>query len=241
MTTPAEDQQAPSRLRMISWNVGGLGDQHRKIKVKELIKKEKPLILALQETKLCNNRMKLMALNVAPAYQLLAAQGRNGGGTALLLHSSIQIQESGFLPDGHLVLPYKKWTFLGDWNVVELPEQSSGTRNLLEGAEEVAFRAMKLRFCITDTRYLAEEKLGPKYTRYCFYRNGEEFRWSTIDRIYVPTDWEDLQMVETSDHKANYTLSDHFPVCVDLQLGGLLRKRQSVRTYFKFDWVLMAK
>ncbi|KAL2624297.1 hypothetical protein R1flu_008542 [Riccia fluitans] len=64
--------------------------------------KEKPLILALQETKLTNNKMKIAATNIAPSYALLATQGNCGGGTALLLHPTISVKESRRLSDGNL-------------------------------------------------------------------------------------------------------------------------------------------
>ncbi|KAL2642703.1 hypothetical protein R1flu_010290 [Riccia fluitans] len=46
--------------------------------------------------------MKIAAINIAPSYTSLAAQGRNGGGTALFLHPTITLKESRSLPDGNL-------------------------------------------------------------------------------------------------------------------------------------------
>ncbi|KAL2635946.1 hypothetical protein R1flu_007425 [Riccia fluitans] len=96
------ETQVPSRLLITSWNVRGLNDQLRKLKVKDFVKKEKPLILALQETKLTNNRMTIAATNIAPSYTMVASQGRNGGGTVLLLHPPIALKDSGKLSDGNL-------------------------------------------------------------------------------------------------------------------------------------------
>ncbi|KAL3690988.1 hypothetical protein R1sor_004639 [Riccia sorocarpa] len=173
-TPSTTNTQVPSRLRIASWNVGGLNDEHRKIKVKNFVRLEKPLVLALQETKLTNNRMKIAALNIAPTYTLIAAQGRGGGGTALLLHPSVQLKES-----------------------------------------------------------------GPHYTRYINYNS--EFRWSTIDRIYLPTDGDWFEAVEVIDHQAQYTISDHMLVTIDLVLGGRLPRGIKFKLYFKFDAHLMAQ
>ncbi|KAL2642716.1 hypothetical protein R1flu_010303 [Riccia fluitans] len=94
--------QVPSRLVLSSWNVRGLNDHTRKLKVKDFVKKEKPLILALQETKLTNNKMRIAASNIAPSYTLIASQGRGGGGTALFLHPTITVMEHGFMSYGNL-------------------------------------------------------------------------------------------------------------------------------------------
>ncbi|KAL2642708.1 hypothetical protein R1flu_010295 [Riccia fluitans] len=94
--------QAPSRLLITSWNVCGLNDQLRKLKVKDFVRKKKPLILALQETKLTNSRMKIAATNITPSYTVVASQGRNGGRTTLLLHPLIALKDSGRLTDGNL-------------------------------------------------------------------------------------------------------------------------------------------
>ncbi|KAL3680059.1 hypothetical protein R1sor_023015 [Riccia sorocarpa] len=189
--------------------------------------------------------MKMAATNIAPSYTMVAAQGRGGGGTALLLHPSIQLKESGRMEDGNLTwarieyqghsfhiasvygphipgartqfwkrlnlfLPYRKWILIRDWNAVERADQTSGTRNIMIGDEEVNFRSLRLKFSLSDVYDIAEEKSGPHYTRYITYNS--EFRWATLDRIYLPTDADWFEAVETIDHQAQYTLSDHMPV-----------------------------
>ncbi|KAL3690936.1 hypothetical protein R1sor_004587 [Riccia sorocarpa] len=46
--------------------------------------------------------MRIVALNITPSYKLIAAQGRNGGGIALLIHPSVEVHEKGFLVNGSL-------------------------------------------------------------------------------------------------------------------------------------------
>ncbi|KAL2623731.1 hypothetical protein R1flu_007976 [Riccia fluitans] len=178
MNHNTQDVQVPSRLVITSWNVRGLNDQERKLKVKDFVRKEKPLILALQETKLTNNKMKLAASSIMPSYSFIASQGRGGGGTTLFFHPTISVRESGRLSDGNLtwaredfqghslhiavvysphtpglraqfwkrlnqLLPFWKWILVGDWNIVERPEQTSGFRNHMAGVEETNFRSLK--------------------------------------------------------------------------------------------------
>ncbi|KAL3680062.1 hypothetical protein R1sor_023018 [Riccia sorocarpa] len=237
-------------------------------------KAEKPLILALHETKLTNNRFKLAAANIAPKYTMIAAQGKRGGGTAILLHPSITLKDSGRMADGNLTwariefqghsihiaavygphspgaraqfwkrlnqfLPYRQWILMGDWNSVERPDQTSGTRNVMSGDEETNFRSLKLKFSLSDAFDLAEQRKGPHYTRHIQYNS--EFRWSTLDRIYLPSDAVWFEAVEGIDHQAEYTLSDHMPVTIDLALGGRLPRGLKFQTYFKFDAHLMAQ
>ncbi|KAL2610772.1 hypothetical protein R1flu_022464 [Riccia fluitans] len=207
--------QVPSRLLITSWNVRGLNDQLRKLKVKDFVKKEKPLILALQETKLTNNRMTIAATNIAPSYTMVASQGRNGGRTALLLHPLIALKDSSRLSDGNLT-----------WAQVDY----QAYKNLMVGEEQHNFRSLKLKFTLSDAFDVAEERKGPHYTRHIAY--GAEFRWATLDWIYLPTDAPWFEAVESINHQADYTLSDHMPVSVLLALGGRLPRGIKLRTYF---------
>ncbi|KAL3680950.1 hypothetical protein R1sor_023906 [Riccia sorocarpa] len=76
-------------------------------------------------------------------------------------------------------LPGGKYFFLGDWNVVEDPVDSSFKSNRLDKRETVNFFNWKLKFCLHDVRSLGATLLGPKYTRWQV-RQGK-FIWSTLD------------------------------------------------------------
>ncbi|KAL2610757.1 hypothetical protein R1flu_022449 [Riccia fluitans] len=219
--------------------------------------------------------MKIVAMNIAPSYFSIAAQGIGGGGTEpLLFHPSISVKEPGRLSDGNLtwtrvefqghllhfaavygphtpglrtcfwkrlnlILPFRKWILLGDWNSVERADQTSGYKNLMVGEEENNFRSLKLKFALSDAFDLAEKRSGPHYVRHIAY--ASEFRWATLDRIYLPSDAPWFETIESINHQADYTLSDHMLVTVALALGGRLPRGIKFRTYFKFDAHLMAQ
>ncbi|KAL2642709.1 hypothetical protein R1flu_010296 [Riccia fluitans] len=106
------------------------------------------------------------------------------------------------------------------------------------GEEQNTFRSLKLKFALLDAYDVAEERKGPHYTRHIAY--GAKFRWATLDQIYLPTDAPWFEAVESVNHQAEYTLSDHMPVSVSLALGGRLPRGIKLRTNFKFDAHLMA-
>ncbi|KAL2624303.1 hypothetical protein R1flu_008548 [Riccia fluitans] len=136
-------------------------------------------------------------------------------------------------------LPYRKWILTGDWNSVKQADQTSGYKNLMVGEEESNFRSLKLKFMLSDAYDLAEERSGPHYT--CHVAYGSEFRWATLDRIYLPLDVPWFEAIEAINHQAEFTLSDHMPVTITLALGGRLPRGVKLRTYFKFNAHLMAQ
>ncbi|KAL2623747.1 hypothetical protein R1flu_007992 [Riccia fluitans] len=139
----------------------------------------------------------------------------------------------------NLLLPYRKWILVGDSNSVERPNQTSGHRNQMIGEEENNFHSLKLKYTLSDAYDLAEERFGPSYTRHIAY--GNEFHWVTLDRIYLLSDAPWLEAMESLNHQAEYTLSDHMPVSIALAIGSRLPKGVKLRTYFKYDAYLMAQ
>ncbi|KAL2642721.1 hypothetical protein R1flu_010308 [Riccia fluitans] len=107
------------------------------------------------------------------------------------------------------------------------------------GEEENKFRSLKLKFALSDTYDLAKESSWPHYIRHIAY--GSKFRWATLDRIYLPLDSSWYEAVESINHQADYTLSDHMLVTIALALGGRFPRGIKFRTYFRFDAHLMAQ
>ncbi|KAL3701890.1 hypothetical protein R1sor_019912 [Riccia sorocarpa] len=102
---------------------------------------------------------------------------------------------------------------------MELPEDTQGTANLLNGAELRRWKDLARGAELVDVFFIAAEKRGPRFTR----------QWLRVDRI----EFARLDRVYFSDGKSG--LSDHFPIRLEIQLE---EKCQDLNTrwqsYFKF-------
>jgi len=69
-------------MKLISWNVQGLGSVEKRREVRKLVEEKKPLILCLQETKLavCNDKLNLLMWGDSNhAYSFRPSVGASGG------------------------------------------------------------------------------------------------------------------------------------------------------------------
>ncbi|KAL3701696.1 hypothetical protein R1sor_019718 [Riccia sorocarpa] len=82
------------------------------------------------------------------------------------------------------LLDQRKFLFLGDWNVVEHPSDSSSKSNWLAPQETIPFFAFKARFGLQDIRDCGGEHFGPSFTR--FQLRDRRPVWSVLDRVYLP-------------------------------------------------------
>ncbi|KAL3675517.1 hypothetical protein R1sor_025465 [Riccia sorocarpa] len=83
-----------ARVRISSWNFGGLASFHRRIGVKAFLRKFRPHILALQETHISADRLEFLISTFTSEYKVLAADARgHSGGVAFLSHNTCIVHE----------------------------------------------------------------------------------------------------------------------------------------------------
>ncbi|KAL3683749.1 hypothetical protein R1sor_001771 [Riccia sorocarpa] len=133
-------------------------------------------------------------------------------------------------------LPSRKFVFLGDWNVIEDPFDSSTRSNWLTRQETVPFLNLKARFNISDIRSDSSAHKGPRFTR--FQTRDGKFIWSTLDRFYAPVSFF-WGLTITTVHHADFTLSDHLPA--SLLLHGVVKPIVTTNTSvsFKVDSMIL--
>lgn len=94
---------ASQKWDIITWNVGGLVGKHHKYTVMDWIKTlpYPPLIIGLQELK-ASPFLSTIALNmIAPNYKSIVSHANVGkGGTTLLYHPNLTLEDSGILNVG---------------------------------------------------------------------------------------------------------------------------------------------
>ncbi|KAL3691871.1 hypothetical protein R1sor_005522 [Riccia sorocarpa] len=118
-----------------------------------------------------------------------------------------------------------RWIILGDYNSVELPEDSHGIANLLNGGELRRWKELVRGGEMVDAYFIAAARKGPRYTRQRVRVDRLEF--SRLDRVYFleGADWFDLALELQHDGKCG--LSDHFPVIVKIQLQAVDMEREN--------------
>ncbi|KAL3682519.1 hypothetical protein R1sor_000541 [Riccia sorocarpa] len=136
-------------------------------------------------------------------------------------------------------LTHRQWILVGDLNMTEFPEDSSGQSQLIGGDEATQFSRLKAMFSFSDARKLAEELWGPKYTRFQHTVYGD--KWSVLDRFYISALAAWMHRVRSLLHHADYAYSDHFPVTLNFQLiEDWSDVPSGHQNYFKVDPYLLA-
>ncbi|KAL3686093.1 hypothetical protein R1sor_004115 [Riccia sorocarpa] len=126
----------------------------------------------------------------------------------------------------------EQWIVMGDFNSVELPEDTHGSSNLLNGAELRACKELSRHTEIADVFFLTLDRKGPRYTRQKIRVDRMEF--ARLDRMYVTDGADWLEQVIDLTHDGKSGLSDHYPVVTGLQWVGEGTQNEQWRTYFKF-------
>ncbi|KAL3699026.1 hypothetical protein R1sor_017048 [Riccia sorocarpa] len=103
---------------------------------------------------------------------------------------------------------------LGDFNNVEVHADSSTRANRLGPEEFTSFFQLYSEFNLFDSRWLANDKIGPKWTRK-ESRNGQ-VSWARLDRIYTSLDLFQGDFSASIHHAAfqsSYVHWPHFFLC----------------------------
>ncbi|KAL3696997.1 hypothetical protein R1sor_011073 [Riccia sorocarpa] len=147
-------------------------------------------------------------------------------------------ERKGFWEELPLLLRHRKFLFLGDWNVVEDPADSSSRSNWLSRQETTPFLLLKARFNLLDVCKCGSEQLGPSFTRFQL-RDGKPV-WSTLDRIYSSLSFLGGFSVKIIHHP-DFPLSDHLPVTLLLAGEKACPQSTTPSLFFKADPRLLQK
>ncbi|KAL3682953.1 hypothetical protein R1sor_000975 [Riccia sorocarpa] len=123
-----------------------------------------------------------------------------------------------------------EWIVAGDYNQVELQEDSRGRSAVVRGREERKWRELALQRGLVDGFFCAASRTGVRFTR--IVKRESRTDWSRLDRFYITSGAQWVDHVHEIQHHTACTLSDHAPILISIQVeaeGG--RKRMD--TYFK--------
>ncbi|KAL3676918.1 hypothetical protein R1sor_026866 [Riccia sorocarpa] len=124
-----------------------------------------------------------------------------------------------------------RWAIVGDMNSVELPDDTDGPTALLNGGELRLWKTMTADHELIDAYLCASFTVGPRFTRHVF--SGTRLDQARLDRCYLSGGGGWLNHVHQVKHDASQTLSDHWPVIVDLKL--IEKETEEIRrsSYYK--------
>ncbi|KAL3702358.1 hypothetical protein R1sor_020380 [Riccia sorocarpa] len=127
----------------------------------------------------------------------------------------------------------ERWILIGDYNSVELPEDTQGSSNLLNGTELRKWKNLVRGSELVDAFFVAVKRTGPRFTRQRLRVDRIEF--ARLDRCYFSDGADWIEQVLELKHDGSSALSDHYPVVISQQLvkeqGNQPRRW---RSYFKF-------
>ncbi|KAL3689318.1 hypothetical protein R1sor_015627 [Riccia sorocarpa] len=164
------------------------------------------------------------------------------GGSALLISSKLWVSEvgtSGFGGAAWAMVDGEDWLIAGDFNNVELQDDSRGKSALIRGAEERAWRRFSYRTDMVDAYLAAAKTEGGLYTRLAFC--GDRFDRARLDRFYLTNRGEWCEAIKTVKHYSDQLLSDHIPIALELQLVQDDDANWKPRSYFKMSNYLVNK
>lgn len=134
-------------------------------------------------------------------------------------------QLKGLLPDG-------QWILLGDFNMTEIPLDSSGPSPLVIGQQREAWRLLKTRLYLVDAFSLHRTFIGMRYTQRAAH--GNRMDQSRIDRLYISERGHWIHAILKLEHIQSHTLSDHDPIVLIVQTSPLPPTTTAPKsTYFK--------
>ncbi|KAL3697792.1 hypothetical protein R1sor_011868 [Riccia sorocarpa] len=120
---------------------------------------------------------------------------------------------------------------MGDYNCVELPEDTQGSSNLLNGGELRQWKNWVRSGELVDVFFGAVMRTGPRFTRQRL--KGDTMEYAILDRIYMSEGANWVETIENLHHEGKSGLSDHYPIILTLKLCREQQKVKIWRTYFK--------
>ncbi|KAL3690380.1 hypothetical protein R1sor_016689 [Riccia sorocarpa] len=130
-----------------------------------------------------------------------------------------------------------KWILVGDFNMVELYEDSKGKSALISGAEARTWKHLAERKGLVDAYLCAVTTTGGLFTRQAFC--GQRYDRARLDRIYLLEGAEWLELLKEVSHKSDQVVSDHVPVSFDCKLRSEGEQGWRPKSYFKMGASLL--
>ncbi|KAL3677066.1 hypothetical protein R1sor_027014 [Riccia sorocarpa] len=120
----------------------------------------------------------------------------------------------------------------GDFNMVELYEDSKGKSALVSGAEARSWKYVAESKGLVDAYLCAVTTTGGFFTRQAFC--GLRYDRARLNRIYVSEGAEWLELVKEVSHKSDQVVSDQVPVTFDCRLksDGDQGRRSPTRYFY---------
>ncbi|KAL3679581.1 hypothetical protein R1sor_022537 [Riccia sorocarpa] len=125
------------------------------------------------------------------------------------------------------------WLVMGDFNSVELPDDTVGPSALLHGSELRLWKALTSEVEMVDAYLCASFTDGPRFTRQVFV--GDRLDQARLDRCYLSNGASWCHHVHRVSHVATQTLSDHWLVEIVITLQEAEREVMKRSTYFKMN------
>jgi exonuclease III len=125
------------------------------------------------------------------------------------------------------------WMLLGDYNMVEFPDDAIGPTTVIHGAEGRSWHQLVDQSDLLDLYLCASQRKGPLYMRQA--KSGSRQDSSRLDCCYGSNRGEWFQVVRQIDHDGRETLSDHAPIVIQFEFSPPDSGRLKKGTYFKFD------
>ncbi|XP_050281855.1 uncharacterized protein LOC126722746 [Quercus robur] len=192
-------------VKIISWNVRGLNEQDKRLRVRNLIRKWGPDVDYFQETKIgLINRAVIRSLwgGQHVDWSYLGSCGASSGDLVMrLLWEELCGLDSWWSVS---------WCVGGDFNVVRFPSERLGSNSFTTAMPELS-------------NFILEQGLNDLPLQ------GGTFTWSNdrevalkarLDRFLFSADWED-KFPTVSQRRISRLCSDHFPIVLD---GGSFQR-----------------
>ncbi|KAL3690994.1 hypothetical protein R1sor_004645 [Riccia sorocarpa] len=136
-----------------------------------------------------------------------------------------------FWREVHDIVKDDKWIVLGDFNHVELPEDSRGSTAVLRGREARIWRDFEMEVGLVDSFFSAASMKGPRFTR--FARRGSRYDFSRLDKIYLTQGAQWVEYIKEVLYLGSRTISDHVLIYADIQVLADTQRR--VESFFKMN------
>ncbi|KAL3675001.1 hypothetical protein R1sor_024949 [Riccia sorocarpa] len=208
-------------MKVVSWNTRGFGSAMRRRIVKNFITRQYRHvdIIALQELK-------------------ATVHAASGSIRVASLHApNTKEERQTYWEWWDSQIDGEDWILAGDFNNVELSEDSKGKSALMQGSEERAWRKMVNRTDIIDAYMAAVRTKSGLFTRMAFC--GQRYDQARLDRFYLSNRGEWCELIKEVIHNTGQILSDHVPISLELQLIRDENCNWRPMSYFKMNQQLM--
>ncbi|KAL3700896.1 hypothetical protein R1sor_018918 [Riccia sorocarpa] len=137
------------------------------------------------------------------------------------------------------ILGEGKWILAGDYNMVELHDDTKGKSAHISGAEARTWKHLAQNKGMVDAYLCAVKRSGGLFTRHAFY--GLRHDRARLDRFYITEAAEWLHLVNEVTHHSEQVVSDHIPITMDCRLASGGEDNWRPKTYFKMGTALLQR